>query len=196
MNSILLSTLKRECHDRGRGRKAWWARKLGVPPLTLSHWLAGRQSPNGHNAVAIRETLNELEQGKKQHLWETSLWESYYLNQEIPAKILPPIILEVLSLPTLKVRTAALLVRMLKKKKPLFEIPSCGTLQNRLGWILEGAGLPAHFPPDRSEKSQHLFRSPAQKNPPTSYLRRHQTAIGKKWRIYDCPLDSILESLP
>lgn len=188
--------IKNDCESRGRGRKAWWARKLGVPPLTLSHWLAGRQRPNGRNAMAIREILTQIERGPARDRWEDYLWDSYYSKQEVPEKILPLVVLEMLEKPLLGVRTAALLIRLLMQRRLAFEAPSSGALRNRLGWLLEAAGRKATFHPNRSTKNQPVFLSPSREGSLNAYFRRNQTSIGRKWRIYDCALDETLKSIP
>src|SRR5262245_11969851 len=156
MEANTISSLKNDCKNHRRGRKAWWATKLGIPPLTLSHWLSGRQNPNGQHSLAIHEILSSIEQEKKCSLWEDYLWETYYSHQNVPDKILPLIIFEILSSQTLKVRTAALLIRLLKNQKPRFEIPISPPLQNRLGWLLSAAEINVPFSPNIKTKIQNL----------------------------------------
>lgn len=195
MDQVVLD-LKADCLRGGRGRKAWWARQLGIPPLTLSHWLAGRQRPNGRNALTIREMLGQLEQRKKCGPWEDYLWDCYYSKQDIPSKILSLVAIEILSAAVIGVRTAALMVRFFQKQRPSFEKPSSGTLRNRAGWLLEAAGLEPSFSPDRLTKVQSVFLSPSRQGSLDSYFRRNQTPIGRKWKIYDCSLDETLKSIP
>lgn len=196
MSNSLISSLEQDCLRSGRGRKAWWAKKLGIPPLTFSHWLAGRQNPNGTNAVAIRSILEGIEQDKREALWENRLWDCYYEGASVPNSLLPPIVLEILSRPLLKVRTAALLVRFLKNKNPTFEIPASATLRNRLGWLLETAGFTPLFSPDRTASVQSLFLRDSGTPSFKAYLKQHQTAHGRKWRVYDSSLDETVSSLP
>lgn len=188
--------VKADCALRGRGRKAWWARKLGVPPLTLSHWLAERQKPSGHNALAIRQILEQLDREKKYAPWEDCLWDCYYSKQDVPPKILPLIVMEILSKPVLAVRTTALIIRFLQKQRPSFEKPSSGVLRNRVGWLLETAKIDGSFRPDRSTEVQPLFLAPSSKGSLLSYFRRHQTPVGRRWKIFDCSLEETLKSIP
>jgi hypothetical protein len=196
MKFALITALREECRQHGRGRKAWWARKIGIPPLTFSHWLAGRQRPNGHHALAIKAVLEEVTRKKNDGVWENRLWECYFSNQGIPDPLLPPILLEVLSGPSLKVRTAALLVRLAKDGRSSFPTPASPILRNRVGWLLETAGLKAPFSPDRSVETQPLFLEASGSSAMKNYLRRRQTSHGRKWKIYDSSLDETVESLP
>jgi transcriptional regulator with XRE-family HTH domain len=48
------------------GRPALLARKLGVSPQLLSHWLTGRRKPTLHDGLAIQEFLKaEAKRRKK-----------------------------------------------------------------------------------------------------------------------------------
>lgn len=194
--SPLLEELKKDLTQHGYGRRKWWADRLGIPPLTLSHWLADRQRPNGKNALAIRNILGQLEDDERRAIWKEYLWESYYSGEKIPKRILPVLILEILSLSTLDSRSLSLLSRLVEKERPRFPIPSQGRLKNRLGWLLAVSGQAVPFAPDLSLPSQSLLPSSLQSSQLEKYFRRFQTGLGKKWRIYDCPLDSIKASLP
>ncbi len=193
----IISAFTRDCTTQVRGRKKWWADRLEVPPLTISHWLSGRQRPNGTHALVIREILAEEEEEKKKRLWVEHLWDCYYSGQEIPSRILSTIILEILSLPAIESRTLALLLRLLEKQRPSFEtVPSSAKMKNRLGWLLTAAGLSPAFHPDRKEKPQLILPSPAISQRLEKHFRRYQTPLGKQWRIYDCLLDTLKDSLP
>jgi len=191
-----MEDLKSDCSHHGYGRKKWWADQLGIPPLTLSHWLAGRQRPNGKNALGIRNILKQGEDDERRTIWKEYLWESYYGGEKISGKILPLVILEILSLSTLDSRSLGLLSRLVEQERPSFPIPHRGPLKNRLGWLLEISGQKTSISPDRSVPNQSLLPSSLQSASLAKHFLRFQTNLGKKWRVFDCPLGSIKASLP
>lgn len=196
MTTSMIGRLKQDCFIKGYGRKTWWAEQLGIPPLTLSHWLAGRQRPNGQHTLRIKEILDQEERDKQLEVWEDYLWDCYYGGQAIPTKILPAVILQVLSISSVDSRTLALLSRTVERERPTFDIPESGEFRNRLGWLLEVSEHKVPFLPDRSIKTQALLSLSSQSSGMKRYLNHYQTPSGKKWRIYDCPLDSLKRSLP
>ena len=196
MNSPLIKELKQDCASHGYGRKKWWANQLGIPALTLSHWLAGRQQPNGLHALTIQEILQKNKKGGEDTAWKNYLWDAYYLNEIIPIKILPLIILNVLSLPTVDPRTLTLLSHFVEKCHPTFEIPSMGGLKNRLGWLLEVSGQKASFKPDRLPHDQILLSLTSKTREFLRYLRKQQTSSGRKWYLFDCSLETTKALLP
>ena len=191
----LVHHLKLDCRRHGRGRKAWWARRLGVPPLTLSHWLAGRQAPNADHGLAIRDTLDQMEHEFHHQPWKDYLWDCYYLSQTVPAKILPLVILEVLLSPGLDTRTLALLSRFVERESPNLLEPRSGLLHNKVGWLLEVSGVKPKFHPDKSAPIQMLGRFSSLSPQLKRHLARYQTAIGKKWRVHDCSMKELKGSL-
>lgn len=192
----VLRQIKSDCAHHGYGRKKWWADKFGVPPLTFSHWLAGRQKPNGKHALLMKEILDQNESNKRRKTWKENLWDCYYAGESIPSKILSGIILEILSMSCLDSRTLALLSHFVEREKLTLtlEEPSSNRLKNRLGWLLEVSGQKAAFKPVRSPREILLPFSPGRPQL-GKYLCRYQTAVGKKWRLYDCPLDQLKASL-
>ncbi len=190
----LLRQIKSDCAHYGYGRKKWWADQLGVPPLTFSHWLAGRQKPNGKHALLLEEMLYQGERDKRRKTWKEYLWDCYYSGESISSKILPAVILEILSLSYLDSRTLALLSHVVEREKLVLEEPSSNKLKNRVGWLLEISGQKAPFKPARS--SSHFLLPLSPKRPKlVKYLGRYQTAAGMKWRLQDCPLDKLKASL-
>ncbi len=195
MNSIVQS-LQKDCEANGRGRKKWWAEQLGVPALTLSHWLAGRQKPRGENAVAIYQSLEQIKEKQHKKKWVDCLWDCYYSGQEIPLPLLPLLILEILSLSVFEVRTLALVSRMIERKKPDFPEPESARLKNILGWLLTVSGQKPSFSPVRHEPVQNILKYSTSSEKLKKYFKGFQTAAGKKWRVLDCPLQSLKDSLP
>lgn len=196
MGQMVIEKLKKDCLRHGYGRKKWWADLLGVPPLTLSHWIAGRQNPNGKNSLQILTLLKQVEKDTQGEAWKESLWDAYYSGQPIPSKILSMIILEILSLSGVDSRTLALLSRLIERFHPEISAPDKPGLKNRLGWLMEISGQKPHFAPYCAAGTQTLFKLFPQSGRLKKYLRHYQTPLGKKWRLYDCPLQSIKDSLP
>ena len=195
MNS-LIQKLKADCDSVGYGRKKWWADQLGIPPLTLSHWLGGRQRPNGQHVFIIKEFFDQKEDDKKFTVWKEFLWGSYYTGKSVPQEILPIILLEILSSSRLDSRTLALLSRYIERESPKFDVPESGKLRNRLGWLLEISGQKALFSPDKSVRNSTLLKISDKSRELKKYLHQYQTPLGKKWHLADCPLDEIKKSLP
>lgn len=191
----LLQRLRKDCIQHGYGRKKWWAERLGVPSLTLSHWLSGRQRPNGKHAIQIQKILDGFEGEKRLQAWQECLWDSYYSGQPIPKKILSFILLETLERPTIDSRTLALMSCLVEKQGPSFEIPCFAKVKNRLGWLLEVSGRKPPFTPDESNGVQCLLPIPGKSGRLRKYLKKYQTSIGRKWKILDCPLNKMKSSL-
>ncbi|MBI2335943.1 MAG: hypothetical protein HYU97_04190 [Deltaproteobacteria bacterium] len=193
MLSTLITQLNHDCIEHGYRRKKWWADQLKIPPLTLSHWLAGRQLPSGEHALKISSLLNQNRTDKKTEKWVQYLWDCYYKHQPLLTKLLPDIILNVLSKSTLDSRILALLSYFVKKYSPNFEIPVDLNLKNRLGWLLESSEKKVTFKPIKSVPNQLVLNLPLS-DTAKKFLRRYQTSIGKKWKIYDCPLAKLRAS--
>lgn len=193
---MILKQLQKDCANHGYGRKKWWADQLGIPPLTLSHWLAGRQQPNGTHALRIRDILQESEKKQEGTAWKNYLWDSYYLGEAVPVKILPLIILTVLSLPVIDTRTLALLSRLVEKHHPVIDSPTSSTLRNRLGWLLEVSGQKAPFKPEQLFHDRELLPLTSETREFRRYLKKQRTPLGRKWHLLDCSLDTTKASLP
>ncbi len=195
MNSII-ENLQKDCNFHGYGRKKWWANQLGIPPLTLSHWLAGRQKPNARHSMFIHEIFQQNEKEKELQIFKEYFWDCYYQGKPVPPKIFPAILLQILSSSLLDSRTLALLSRLVEKNQPTFEIPESGKIKNRLGWLLEISGQPTPFPVDRSINTQTLLHLSTKIPHFKKYSQQYQTQVGKKWRVYDVPLNTLKQSLP
>lgn len=196
MLDILLQGVQKDCIAHGYGRKRWWASRLGVPPLTLSHWLAGRQHPSGAHALKIREMLDWLGQDDMAGRWKGYLWDSYYGGWRVPYQFLPDIIFVVLSRNRIDSRTLGLLSRIVEHVPVRLPMALSAPIQNRIGWLLEISGKKALFRPVRSVSTQVLLEAGFHSQGLERYLKRFQTKWGKKWRIYDSPLEKIKKSLP
>lgn len=195
MDSSLIDEVRRDCASHGYGRKKWWADQLDIPPLTLSHWLAGRQQPNGAHALRIQEIFQKSKKNKEDTAWKNYLWDAYYLGETVPIRILPLIISNVLSLPTVDSRTLALLSRLVEKYRPTFEIPSMGAPKNRLGWLLEVSAQKAPFKPEQLPNDRAFLSLASKTREFLRYLKKQQTPLGRKWHLFDCPIEATKESL-
>jgi len=189
MDSDIINRLSRDCNTHGYGRKKWWADTLKVPPLTVSHWLHGRQQPNGQHSLQIQKICEDAKQNNLRTVWKNLLWDCYYGKQKIPENVLSALIIEILSLPAIDSRTLALLSYYVEKYHVEFPLPESPEIRNRLGWLLEVSGKETDIKP-------HAFRRPrpiliiAQSPALSKHLQSFQTDLGKKWKILDCPLES------
>jgi hypothetical protein len=193
VNPDIIKLLNKDCKTHGHGRKKWWADALQVPPLTVSHWLHGRQRPNGKHSLQIQTICESAQKNNSRTVWKNLLWDCYYGNQKIPDNILSAQIIEVLSLPAIDSRTLALLSYYVERNQLEFPLQESPELRNRLGWLLEVSGKETDIKP-------HAFRRPrpilviAQSPALSKHLQSFQTDLGKKWKILDCPLESTKSS--
>lgn len=198
MITSLLNALEADCARSGHGRKKWWAAQLGIPPLTLSHWLRRRQLPNGLHALAIQQQLNQNDLDRDSRKWLQYLTTLYYDNAPCPPELLTLAIPQILSVSTLDVRSVALLSALIEKQgKVDFDLPTDPKLANRLGWLSEVSGHPAPFSAYKRNGTQHLFtigNVHAHSERFRRYFYSKQTPLGKKWMIYDTDLTSLKES--
>lgn len=185
--------IARDSRAHGRGRKKWWADRLGIPPLTLSHWLAGRQSPSGRHALAIREMINAQEREEHIRTWMDRLWETHFAKEKVPSTLLPMIVVEILSVSKVDSRSWALISLFVESTKGAhWERPADPRLRNRLGWLLAISRIRAAWKPVRKGAPQPLSLQFAGTDP---YFQKFQTKTGKKWRILDFSLDELKNSL-
>ena len=200
-NIAIVEFLRRDCETNERGRKKWWADKLGVSPMMLSHWLVGRRRPNAAHISKLFFAYEELKASKEREAWSTWLWQNYYDNKDVAPALLKNVAQSLMKADGLQSRTLALLSWFFSKSKPMpfaqSEILNVGIWNNKIGWLYESAGLQSDLKPERAngsamlldvssfERSDHFY----------SYLERQQTELGRKWRLYDCPLDELKEKL-
>lgn len=194
MNSVQ-ELLEKDCNEHGFGRKAWWAKQLGVPPLTISHWLAGRQKPNGQHTRFILDVLQEETATQNFPIWINFLWESYFKKTSLEPHFLESIIPLIFQTKSLSTRTLAFLSFITGKFKLSFmpALQATSKLKNRLGWLMEVSNLSASFEPKKRTPDflVSIFESLDQSADGKNYLLKQQTQIGKKWSIYDCDLSAI-----
>ncbi len=187
--------LEKDCSAQGFGRKAWWAKQLGVPPLTISHWLAGRQKPNGQHTRFILDVLQEETATHDSPVWINFLWESYFKKISLAPKFLESIIPLILQTKSISTRTVAFLSFITEKSKLRFmpALQATSKLKNRLGWLMEVSNLSVSFEPEKRTPDFliSIFESLDQSADGKNYLLKQQTKIGKKWSIYDCDLSTI-----
>lgn len=193
-NTTLLDEFKADCQEHGHGRKKWWASYLGVPPLTISHWLAGRQFPSGDRALAIQHALHQLQLDIEAKQWLTLLFDLHYQHiTPYPTSLLPLVIPKILSASALDSRNLAFLSHLIERESPPLEPVGDPKLSNRLGWLLEISHCSASFPVNKGISMQHILKIGQSYNL-SSYFKRHQTPHGKKWKILDCDLTQIKDS--
>lgn len=189
----IVQKIQTDCNAHGRGRKAWWANRLGIPPLTLSHWLARRQSPSGTHALAIWEILEKQRQSQLARTLLDRLWRVHYNGEKIPSVLLPTIIDEIISCPILDSRSWALVSLFVGSTKDVsWEIPTEPAVRNRLGWLLAVSGTKAPWKVVGNVEPQCI--SP-QLGAAGKYFWKLQTGNGRRWRILDFPLDEMKKLL-
>lgn len=172
---------------------------LDVPPLTLSHWFAGRQAPNGERAILIYEKLRELEKKEEALKWVSCLWGLYYTCKDAQGHrdLLRLIIPKCLSIP-LDSRTLALLSYFVESEDIELGASSDPRLSNRLGWLLEVSGKKTTIKVHREIETQPILSIATSGHPSACvgrYIRNQQTVCGKKWKIFDCDLFQLKASL-
>ncbi len=197
----VLRFLRTDCQIHGRGRKKWWADRLRVAPMMISHWLAGRRLPSAGHLSAIYFLVEQVKAEKQKAGYSDLLWRHYYDNQEIDPLILRSTAERLLVSKGLSSRLLALLSWLFEKYRPqpyqLIELPLHPLWQNRLGWLHESAGLVPGFEPRALRENGVLLElEPSDFGPAfEKYLAGQQTAFGKKWRLYDCSMDHLKEQL-
>lgn len=199
----LIDFVRNDCEARGRGGKKWWASKLEVSQMTLSHWLVGRREPNAFHMSAFYIAFEESQANKEKAAWTNWLWQNYYENRELDPALLKAVALQLVKADGLQSRTWALLSWYLAKygASPFkeTELLAATRWSNKVGWLYESAGLEVHVEPIRSSAPGMILDIAVLDLPRgdkyRSYLERQQTALGKKWFLYDCPLERLKEKL-
>lgn len=190
----IINRLNKDCKTHGHGRKKWWAHALQVPPMTVSHWLHGRQQPNGKHSLQIQTICEDAKQKKSRTVWKNLLWDCYYSNQKIPEILLSAQIIEILSLPAIDSRTLALLSYYVERNQLEFPLQESPELRNRLGWLIEVSGKATEFQPHPLRKVQPLSDTPTRSLALKKKFEALQTKLGKKWHVMDFPLNTTKES--
>lgn len=189
MTLNILTDIEQDCKTHGRGRKTWWAAKLGIPQLTLSHWLARRQNPNAKHLLAIQEVLNQGKHDEEANAWLSALIDTYYAGKISDCKSLLPLIIPKILSANLDSRGLAFLSWIVEREKIKFSPCDNDELRNRLGWMMELARLSPSFPVSRTAKTQNILRLTHTASPMLKkHLKAQQTPLGKKWKILDCDL--------
>lgn len=191
-----LSFLKENSLEYGYGRKKWWAEQIGVPQLTISHWLAGRQYPNAKNIKKIQETIAKIKASHTSMVWQDHLWEMYYQKFELSSEFLKLLTFQILQIDEIDARTLALLSLYIEKLAPDFEVPDNHLLKNKLGWLLQTAGIKPNFKPSDFKGTAPLVKLDLlnkKSKMAVKYLKSQQTRLGKYWQLYDCPINHIKE---
>ncbi len=199
----IIDFVRQDCTERGRGRKKWWANKLGVSQMTLSHWLTGRREPNAAHLNEFYIAYEEFQANKQKTAWSYWLWQNYYENRDIDGVLLKAVALHLIKVDGLSSRTLALLSWCVAKyKMPALEqseAPYASLWNNKIGWLYESAGLESYFSPVRLSSPGTLLETAdfdlQNRTMLRAYFERQQTDLGQKWFLYDCPLDGLKEKL-
>ena len=197
--SEILQFVQTDCQIHGRGRKKWWADQLGIPPMMLSHWLAGRRSPSAGHLNDMHFIVEEIKAESQKADFSEFLWRHYYDNWSLDPVILRSVAERLLLSKGLNSRLLALLSWLFEEFSPkpyeIAELPLSALWQNRLGWLYESAGLNPGFEPRLFEQTRPLLEiGPTNLgNRLEKYLTRKQTSLGKRWGLYDCPLNELKE---
>lgn len=199
LNIELTELVRQDCAEQGRGRKVWWAKRLGVSPMTLSHWICGRRQPSARHLQAIQVVADELESARHKSAWSDLLWQHYYDDSQIPGNALALIIQQLVRSSGLDTRLIALLSYLLERIEmaPII-VPRDTAWGNRLGWLLESAGRSVQWNPakkpsptsfieisDRSETSDQMLE----------FIEGQRTPLGRRWDLYDCDISQIKKEL-
>lgn len=191
--------VKEDCASYGYGRKKWWAEQIGVPQLTISHWFANRQLPNAKNLKSIQNELNELHTNKASEALREHLWELYYQDFNVDSYFIKFATIEILKAKEIDSRTLGLLSFYIERLGAFdFKVPSENNLRNKLGWLLETAKVSPSFEPAKLKEPLGLIKlsiKPLNKDLLISYLSKQQTKLGRKWHVFDCPINQIKENL-
>ena len=197
--SEILQFVQYDCQIHGRGRKKWWADQIGIAPMMLSHWLAGRRSPSAGHLNGIHFIAEEIKAESQKADLSEFLWRHYYDNLALDPVILRSVAERLLLSRGLNSRLLALLSWSFEEFSPrqyeIAELPLSALWQNRLGWLYESAGLDPGFEPRLFEQTRSLLEiGPTNSgNRLEEYLTRKQTSLGKRWDLYDCPLNELKE---
>ena len=199
--SEILQFVQTDCQIHGRGRKKWWADQIGIAPMMLSHWLAGRHSPSAGHLNDIYFITEEIKAENQKSDLSEFLWRHYYDNGVLDPYILRNVAERLLISKGLNSRLLALLSWLFEEFSPkpyeIVELPLSALWQNRLGWLYESAGLNPGFEPRLCRQTQSLLEiGPTDfGNRLDKYLTQKQTSLGKRWDLYDCPLDELKEQI-
>jgi hypothetical protein len=197
----IIDFVRRDCATFGRGRKKWWANKLGVSQMSLSHWLVGRRTPNAAHLNAVFIAHEELQANNEKKIWTNLLWQNYYEHKDFEPSLLRAIAQKLIKADGLQSRTLALLSWMFAKYPPPDSGQSLNVSRwsNRLGWLYESAGLQSSIEPIEANEVGHLLEISGLDTSAgdhwRAYFEDQQTELGRKWHLYDCPLDDLKEEL-
>ncbi len=202
-DSAIIDFMRRDCAGKGHGRKKWWAERLGVSQMTLSHWFVGRRKPNAAHWNTLFTVSEELQANNEKEMWSNWLWQKYYDNREIEPILLKQVAKNLMKTNGLQSRVLALLSWFFTKlEPPLIEQSDffgVSRWQNKMGWLYESAGLESDLKPARLSKPGTVLDMSnldiSNSDVYRSYLESQQTDLGRKWQLYDCALDELKEKL-
>lgn len=83
-------------------------------------------------------------------------------------------------------------------KTNCFKTPSDNNLNNKLGWLLEMSNITPSFEPVFIKEPIRLVQlsiDANRKNVVLQYLQTKQTDLGRKWHVYDFPVEKIKRKL-
>lgn len=197
----LIEYMYQDCLQHGYGRKKWWAEKLNVSPMMISHWIAGRRNPNASHFNEIYIAIEEIIASQQKVVWSDFLWKRYYENNKISDSLLFNIVENLLKSEGLPTRLLALLSWFFENNtiKPCLQPPVVSLWKNRLGWLYESAKRKPGFSSSKLKKTGTLLEISTPDMLEEKYFKEYllskQTNLGHKWQLYDCSLDTIKEQL-
>lgn len=191
----IIREILRDCRQHGWGRKKWWADALGVPPLTVSHWFANRQKPDGPHTSRIMQVLQQRQKDERVGKLAEQLWQLYSDGDSPPQVMFPLIVEDMLAATILDTRTLALLSLWVERVRISWQAPPSEAIGNRLGWFMEISSQKPQWQPNRHTSMQRIFASTHTGKSADIYWRRFQTRVGRKWKVWDCSLAEIKKSL-
>ncbi len=202
-NIAIIDFIQRDCIDNGHGRKKWWANKLDVSQMTLSHWLVGRRTPNASHWNTLFMVSEELQATNERDMWSNWLWQNYYDNIGIEPIILKQVAKNLMKAEGLQSRVLALLSWFFAKYEPppfeQSEFFNANHWRNKMGWLYESAGLQSNLAPIRLNKPEALLDipnlDPSDSDIARFYLEGQQTELGRKWQLFDCSMAALKEKL-
>lgn len=199
----LIEFIRQDCLTNGHGRQKWWADRLGVSQMMVSHWLNERRKPSALHLNDIYRLNEQIKAEREKGDWLNHLWCAYYFDADFLSPVIRSIAIRLLTAEGLPVRALALLSwffeRFVTEPQPEHEVPIAPLWRNRLGWLYESSGLNPGYQPKELQETGALLeisKSGVIKGPFIhKYLKSKQTDLGRKWQVYDCSLDEIKEQI-
>ncbi len=199
----MIDFMRQDCANTGHGRKKWWANKLSVSQMTLSHWLVGRRTPSASHWNTFFIISEELQANNEREMWSNWLWKNYYDNSGIEPILLKQVAKNLLKTDGLQSRVLALLSWFFAKYEPppleQSEFFGASQWRNKMGWLYESAGLQSNLKPIGLNEPETLLDVSnldlSDSDVARSYLKGQQTELGRKWQLFDCSMETLKDKL-